>query len=357
MSDDKDFIPVFTEEDLFPDAESSDDAVIVSAAELMEMEVDNNDSPTPAPEPTITDPTPEPESQDASNDVYKAVYNTLLDDGFFYDENPDEFEPSAENLKEKLKDIAEYEKAKIYHNSPDILKPIIEYALSAENTLDKKGLQEFVNTYIQEIEAPENYSEIDSIEEARSFLTTRMKGTLDPDALEAALDVLEDKQDNGQALLDKANSLKKQDFESTKGKYQEKIQSKVREEQAIKEKEQAFISQVVDELDNTGWDKRRVNRLKRELAGNVTNNTLQTALSSPKALIQLANLCTYFDSKTGSFNFEAFIKQSASKEVEELKNNQKQDYFSSISTKSSSVKGKMNLDKFLENDNFKPILE
>ena len=92
------------------------------------------------------------------------------------------------------------------------------------------------------------------------------------------------------------------------------------------------------ELESTGWKPSRMDTINRALSDGSIREVLSLAGQSPKGLIQLANFTTYFDKETGEFDFDTFIKQLSTKDVDKVKKTIAEQAFSSLknSTKTKS---------------------
>ena len=106
------------------------------------------------------------------------------------------------------------------------------------------------------------------------------------------------------------------------------------ENQERQKQTQEFISNIQKELTNTGWKQERISKITQVLSGNTFSSKLQEITANPKALVQLADLLTYYSN--GEFNLDAFKKQVESNPTKTLKEKLKENQFSSGTTRTSS---------------------
>lgn len=246
-------------------------------------------------------------------------------------------------LNNYTKDLPEKVVEDLIESSPDIGKNLIDFVFSKGSNLTKQELKDFYNEYLQDLEILESDYSFEDSEKARDFLFKEYKAQGFRDSqIEVLLDTLEDESEDAlKAEAKKYADKKKENLKSTQTLNQVKENS-VQEKENLKQ----FAEKISSELVNTGWKSSRVNKIKEDLFSGRTNEIISKAAKNPAALIQLANLATYFDEKTGSFNFTDFILQSTSKETKTLRDKIKKDMFTSSNNNSRGVQANPNRSKF-----------
>lgn len=224
------------------------------------------------------------------------------------------------NYKQELpKQIAE----EIINSAPDLGKDLIDYVFSKGNDLSAKDLNQFMSQYLTDLN--DINTEFKEVDQARNYLQSQYKAQGIRDTqIEVMLDALED--EGEEAVFEEANKYKTKNAENSKSK-----QMLNETKQSLQERQQAqeqFANSLMQELQNTKWKPQRIQKVQQDLVSGRTNELLSKASSHPKALIQLANLATYFDEQSGEFKFDDFIKQVVSPEAKSLKDKITKDMFS-----------------------------
>lgn len=310
---DPDFYKVETEgEDSPPVQESTYDP---AGENVQEEEVDVND----APEQVEEDPTA------------VGTYKTLLDKGYITDR--DDFDGTFEKLDEIFEEIPESVKNNLLSNTNEKGKQIMEYIMNKGHELTDQDVVGFLNLYNQPVS-------VDSLEGAREIVSNHLKAQgLDDDLIESNIDLLESRDEEGEALKELAS------------KYQRASQTtpdEILEQQRLQEMEQQeaqreFTTSLYDTIDNNKFPKRTKEAVKANYRSNAYVERFTEAFTNPESLVQLITLSQYYDAKTKTFDLTEFAKVAASKQVEKLKDNSIRQNYSSSSRKSSGTKRNKNL--------------
>jgi len=306
-----------------------------SKPEVEEQEEEQEEIVTPVEEqeeePIIQEDTIESDS-DANADLAALYYQELVDQGIAPESEKenitwDDVHSTIESYKTELPNQIVNN---IVNQSPDLGKDLIDYVLTKGSELSKEDLKEFYSTYLNDITAPDNINDEDS---ARGFLvkTYEDKGFTKTQA-ESAVDALED--DNVD-IVEKAKELAKN------RKSKELLDQTKESVQQKQQQQQAFINQLGEELNQLDWRPSRIRKLKNELVSGNTNQTLQTIISDPKGLVQLANILTYYDAKTNTFDLSDFTQQAQSQKKKSLKDRINRDMFSSAGSGNGKQKEKI----------------
>lgn len=305
------------------------------------------------------EPSPNPGGAENGDEVATLFYQKLVDEGIITPQE-DKETYSWEDVKQATtfyrEELPKQVAMGIIQSSPELGQTLIDYVFTKGEQLKKEDLKEFLNTYLEDIEMEERSMDFSDIEKARDFLADEYKkqGFKDQQ-IELLLDALEDESE--EALKTQATEIfnkQKEQKKSTAILEQEKTtKNQLLQEQREAEKR---LAQAIDaELTNTGWKPTRINLVKQHLFNGETSKVLAKAAKAPAALVQLADLATYFDEKTGKFDLQAYINQMNSKEAVDLKEKIKRDMFSSASgstkSRSANPNSKFDLEKL------KPVFE
>ena len=82
---------------------------------------------------------------------------------------------------------------------------------------------------------------------------------------------------------------------------------------------EAFRSQLEETLTSTGWEPARIQKVRQVLQPTELNRLNEKILSSPMAVVQLANLYTLYDEKTGQFDFSSLVDVRAESRANQQK--------------------------------------
>ena len=306
------------------EVEETEETVQTEQSQVNTDSVDT-DVDTPKSEEVSTEKS-EPEVNEAATLFYQELVNQGIatEDSEKEEYSWDDVSGVINNYKEELpKQITE----QLIDSAPDLGKDLIDYVFTKGQDLKPEDLNEFMSQYISDIQ--DQNTEFNDVEKARDYLSNKYTDQgIRKSQIEVMLDALEDEGDD--AVFEEAKKFKTKDVENSKSKQmlnQSKEQTQQRQQQ-----QQQFAQSLMEELTNTGWKQQRIQRVQQDLSTGKTNELLSKAGNSPKALIQLANLATYFDEKSGQFNFDDFIKQAVSKDATSLKDKITKDMFSTGTT-------------------------
>lgn len=267
----------------------------------------------------------EEEKAETSTDhsVSTALYQELIQKGIVKDAEKEEYswddiEGAIQSYKDELPDqVAE----SLVKQAPDKGKALIDFIFTKGDSLTDDDLKGFYQQYLEDL----SYTSIvvDTEDKAREYLDNAYsKQGFKPSVRTAMIEALEDEGD----LLNTAKDLAKK--ENDQNKSQQALSEAKNNKQEDKQAKAQFASDVLAELEKTEWTPQVVSEIKRQLASQQTWTILNQAANSPKAVLQLANLARFYNPENGSFNFDSFVKQAASKDIKSLKDKITQDMVS-----------------------------
>lgn len=261
------------------------------------------------------------------DDAANAVYDTLVQKGIF---NPLNEERTAtwDDIDNNLSNLTEGIVSKILTDAPDAARDTIEYAFALGEDASMEKLAEFFQDYMtdsqSQLQAPSNTSD------ARTRLKSIYAKEGKPEfMIEAMIDALEDNDEDGSALINEATKQIKK-YNSVSKSSSKLEQAKTTSAQKQREQELLYNS-ATTVLQSKDWSPKRQALVDRALTTGASDKVFKEAFNSPKALVQLANLSTYFNPQTQEFDFTSFINQSLSKDIKDKKENLIKNAFQSMS--------------------------
>lgn len=204
----------------------------------------------------------------------------------------------------------------------------IDYVLTKGNDLTEDALTDFFSKY----KTSTSITDFSDLTSARDYLSSKYKDQgFRQSQIDAMLDALEDEEVDGKALLTEANKFAQKDKSLIDQTLEQEKQAKAQKQEQIRQENEILYSKTLEAIEATDWKKERKEKIKQHLSSSVFNETLSKAFKSPKALMQIVNLSTYFDEKSGEFKFDDFVRQVTSKSASSLKDAINKDMFSSAS--------------------------
>lgn len=275
-----------------------------------------------------TNTTQESEETDSANqgevevdDRVKVLYDILVDSNVIGD--IEDFEPTVENFEALVEQLPEHFFMQAVSNLPEPVQVLLEYGMNNPD-LTAEDLGQFFVNYL----APSEFQEPETDDEAIDFL----KPILRSNKLftsEAKVDkYLEDLLDEG-TLLDKAKEVYNEYEQNRVAEMQEQMEQAKAVKQQQEEQQRMFYEQLYDTVENLDWDKEK----KKEVLNNLHPGEVQRKnsiiMQSPKAIVQLADIYSYFNEATGEFDFSEFGIRKLSKKLDSQKQSMQKDKISS----------------------------
>lgn len=296
--------------------ELEDEVEVDDQEEVEDIEEDDDDSQFTA--PTNEDEDDDDESGEATPE--HIFYNFLVENKFI--DNDEEFDGSPEKLESYMQTIGYQAFNKVAENIGEDGKNLLRFALSLGEDATKERLQEFfsVRAQIPEID-------FEDTDEVKAFLKDFYIATNQYD---------EDDVDDRIEILDKKGKLS----EYAEKHYNELLnnvsayeEQQIQEEQRKQQAKQEIFNSVRSELMSYDWSLEKKKQVADKLNSKEFKRVNSMIQSSPKALIQLADLYTYFDEEKKEFDLSRLVdKRQATKEAQKkLDNIEKNSFSSSLS--------------------------
>lgn len=291
-------------------------------------EVDSVDEDTSTDD--IDDDTSEDNNEPEVSQAATLFYKELAANGIGEDNKEEySFEDVNNLINNYTTSLPEQITNNIIQSTPELGRKLIDYVFTKGDSLSKDDLTTFVTTYLEDISSTD--IDINSEDKAREVLSAQYKkqGFKD-NVVEVILDTLEDDGD----LINEAKKF----IDNKPSKSDELLNQTKEEKQAALEAQQTFINSINSEFEDLKWNKNKVAQVRTNLFNGTASKILSEASKHPKALIQLADIATYWDEKTKSFDLEKYSEKSSSKQAKSLKDKIEQDMFNSTPrTKSTKV--------------------
>lgn len=287
-------------------------------------ESDNSDSDF---EEAIIEKEESVESSEEDENAVKYFYDFIVENGII--EELEEFDGSIETLRKEIEQLPYKSFKRAVETLPEISQKVVNYVFAKED-LDLDGLKSFLE---EDVRGLSNEIVISDEESARSFLEKQyrqMKIYADDDDMEEAIDLLEERGTlikTAKQLANKVNEEIKSEFDNKIKQMENEKQERFRLQQEQNEKMIQSINTTLEELP---WNNNRKKAVIENLKPEVLHSKNEKIRMSPKAIVQLADLYSYFDEEKGEFNFQKLIDDKAASKVNtETKRRMQEDKFSS----------------------------
>lgn len=312
---------------------------LIGVDEPVNVDTDNND--VQEEEETVdTDTNEESEETDSADqnevkevdDRVKVLYDILVDSNVIGE--IEDFEPTVENFEALVEQLPEHFFMQAVSNLPEPVQVLLEYGMNNPN-LTAEDLGEFFSNYI----APSGYSEPETDDEAIDFLKPILLQnklfTSEKKVDKYLEDLLED-----DMLLDKAKEVFNEYEQNRLAAMQEQIEQVKYAKEQEAEQQRIFYENLYDTVQSLEWDRDKKNEVLNNLQPSEVQRKNAMIMQSPKAVVQLADIYSYFNEETGEFEFENFGIRKLSKKLDSQKNNMQKDKISShLSNLKSGQKG------------------
>lgn len=249
------------------------------------------------------------------------LYDILVDTGTI--DKIEGFVPTVESFEELVEQLPEHFFMQAVSALPEHVQALVEYGFNnPEATVE--DLSKFFSAYIEPVTIEEPSTDDDAYAYLKPIL---MDNKLFPN--EAKVDkYLEELLDEG-LLLDKAKELYNEQAKLRQEEMQEQLNEVRLAKEQAKEQQVAYYSELYDTVQSLDWEDKRKNSVLDNLRPEEVQRKNALIMQSPKAVVQLADIYTYFDEATGEFDFSNFGIRKLSKQLEGQKEKIQSDKVSS----------------------------
>lgn len=270
----------------------------------------------------------ESEKKESEDDgAVKYFYDFIVENGII--DEVENFDGSIETLRKEIEQLPYKSFKRAVDNLPPVAQKVVNYVFAKED-VDVNELKSFLDDDIGKIA---NEIVINDEESARSFLEKQyrqMRIYSDDDDMEEAIDLLEERG----TLIKTAKQLANKVNEDLRSELDNKLQQLESEKQERfrlqQEQNEKMIQSINNTLEELPWNDKRKSAVIENLKPEVLQSKNEKIRMSPKAIVQLADLYSYFDEDKGEFNFQKLIDDKATSKVNtETKKRMQEDKFSS----------------------------
>lgn len=326
------------EKSLFDDLVSFDEPINVELDEQAETDrdedIDNSDIQTDEIEDREEDTNDTDESVSEDNEEetdgrVEALYELLIENRVIAKQK--DFKPTLENLQGVLENLPEqyFLKAaeELHPDAREIAKALFYLG---ENATKDEIIKMLDGDYTPNID-------LDDEDSAYNYLESKLKDTKpfkDKNYLKKYLDTLRD--DN--ELVDAAKKLYEDELgeveQSKQSRLEQLKQQKVQKEEQVKQ----FYQNITSELNALPWEQSKKKQVIEHLQPDKVESINSLIQSSPKAIIQLADIYSRFNVDTKEFDLSDYELKMESKKNNAMKDNAKKAKLDSILSKVKSGK-------------------
>ena len=276
------------------------------------------DDPTPQDDNLEVDEVPTEEEVDTSqaedediDDRADALYNYLVESSII--SAREDFKPTTENMTEILDSLPEELFTTALSSVHEHAQDLLDYSFRLGPDATIENLKKFFEAYV----APEEIV-IETEEDAYNFLKEELKNSKVFRSEDKLIKYLEDLQDDDTLLETAKEKLEEKQAalaEARKAEIEQVKQAKLEQEQQSKQ----FYQNIYETVDQLSWDKSRKAIVLKNIEPKEVSRKNQLILKSPMALVQLADIYSRFDEKTGQFDLTGFEMKTDSKNTQAKK--------------------------------------
>lgn len=314
------------EKSLFDDLISVDEPIPTNP---LLNEVDDKPAPDPdegeednTEEETGNNPPADPgeEGGEEADDRAIALFNFLKEEELV---DATEFSGKPSDLVDILDSLPETMFYRAVESLPQDAQELLNYAFQLGEKADFAALKTFFDKYV------EQPVQIDTDEQAESFLKNELKNNRLFKTEEKINKYIDDLIEKGELLATaKELDAEKQVTKDT-ARAAEMAAAEAARKQARVEAEN-FYKTLYEEVQNQPWQDSRKNTVLDNLIPEKVSAVNQLIMASPKAMIQLADIYSRFDSKRGEFDLTDLAIKADTKKVQEKKDSLVKDRASSV---------------------------
>ena len=260
-----------------------------------------------------TQPSEEVPQEDANELFTQAVYNTMVEFGYW---NQDaDFKGTVEELNAKFEKMPEQMLDNIFNSMPEPMVKLLEYGHSKGSDLDYDDLSSFFSDYIK----PSEINEVllnEDVDTQREYLMGVLidQGNTKEEA-DDIMDIWESKGTIGSKATSHYAKVRELKAQQAADLIAEQQQAQAEAKQQAKQYQQKLY-QTINE---TEWEANHKASIQDFIFSGKLNEISSNILNHPKALVQLANYLSRFNSETGEIDESVFKAQTFSKETKRVK--------------------------------------
>jgi hypothetical protein len=294
-----------------------------------EQEEEDTDTSEEAEEPKQDNEETEKSSEESEEGLesIRVFYDMFKEQGILPEKDVNSLEDLTSEIDKYKNELPNQVRDAIINDAPEVSRNVLDFAMTKPN-VTREDIINFLSAEAED----QKINSIETDEQAREFLEAEYTKLIGDDtAAKTAVDALEDK---GQ-LQEKAKSM----FQDRAAKLQE---------QAIQEREQQeaaqlqFYNDIEAQFESQTWKEDHKNKVVESWKQGSFVDVINDIKSKPKALVQLMNILSYYNSDEQEFNMDTFFTKASTKKVNDVRDRiissaQKKFFNSKSKTKGNQV--------------------
>ncbi len=236
-----------------------------------------------------------------------ALFSFLQEEGLAAVEG--EFAGTVDALEQVLQEVPIRLTQMFLESIGDSAKSLVQYALNAGPNATVEDLKNFFSSYVEPLA-----TEVVDETSAYAYLQQKLSNskTFPTEArLIAYLDSLVENEE----ILSTAKTLQEEEKTQLQAQAAAKIQAAEQDKVAQANQSKELYQKTVQAIDGFEWSKDRKEIVKKALEPAFVQKINTAIANSPVAIAQLADLYTYFDEATGSFDLSRFEQKALTKKA------------------------------------------
>ncbi len=301
--------------------------------DIPEQETQGEEVETSGEEPESDTEGEEESTEVVADERVEALYQFLVNEEFISER--EDFKGTTQELEEILTDLPRQYFMELVESIHPDAQELLQYAVQLGEGATVDALRKFFSDYVEpSTQAPD----LDDDEVAYNYLKSMITGTKLFPSEDQAVKYLDGLVESG-VLTDTAKQFEEERLANITAKKTQEMEAIKAQQEAQRAEQEKFYATLYDEVKKMPWQKPRKDAVLKNLEPAEVQRKNQLIQASPKALIQLADLYSYFDEKTGEFDLSKIAAKAGSKEAVQKKEQLQSDGLSSVLGKIKPGKG------------------
>jgi len=341
------FIPVLEidDENIVPPVEDQDEPVTppVDSDNEEEEEEEEEEKEKFVYTPPEDDEDEDESETDTEEAQVNAAYQLFVEKGYV---SKQENAPKTwDELNTEIDKLPEEIAAAMLESVPPVAQNLIEFVLNSGESLTVDGLKGFFQKHLDLV--ADSDTEFVDEDAAEVYIKKALGKTgLKEREIDFAIQALKDDEE----LLNRANEFKAEETAAKQAAIEAEKEANKNKEIQRKENTKKYWANVSNALVETKWKPNKQKEVYDMLVNNKPSQVIGEIYKNPAALVQLADILSYYDVDKGQFDLTKFKQQVVTKEVEKGKENILRDGFSTVfKSKTGKLPGN-------NNENLTPII-
>lgn len=250
------------------------------------------------------------ESEESSDEPEEGIesirifYDMFKEQGILPEKEVNSFDDLTDEINKYKEELPNQVREAIINEAPEISKNLLDFVMTKPN-VKREDIIEFLSAEAED----ETINNIETDEQAREFLKAEYTKILgDETAAEASVDAFEDK---GQ-LQEKAKAL----FQNKAEKLREQASQ---EREQLEAAQTQFYNDIEQQFESQTWKPEHKTKVMDSWRQGSFVQVINDIKAKPKALVQLMNILSYYDSEKEEFNMDTFFTKASTKKVNDIR--------------------------------------